>query len=159
MIRAALAVYFTALALWVGGLVALSFFAAPMAFRHAPSRAVAGSIFGPTLRAFGYLEMACAALVIVSAAVLHLRDSGEPWARTARLALVALMFLLVVGSTFGVTPAVAQEGERVRHLPEGHPARARFERLHRWSVRLVGANILAGLALLALSAATLKGPK
>jgi uncharacterized membrane protein len=156
MIRSAQAVYFTALGLWVGGLVALAFFAAPMTFRHAPSRSIAGSIFGPTLRAFGYMEMVCAILVVASAAVLHRMDGAGAWTRGIRLALVLLMLLLVVTSTFGIAPAVAAEGQRVRHLEEGNPARARFDRLHRWSVRLVGANIVAGLALLAFSAAALR---
>jgi hypothetical protein len=35
-------------------------------------------------------------------------------------------------------------------------ARQRFDRLHKTSERLVGANLLLGLALLGLSAATLR---
>lgn len=159
MIRAAHAVYFLALALWVGGLFALTAVAAPTIFRTAPSRPVAGAIFGPTLRAFGYVEMACAALVVVSSVVLWSRDPRAAWAENLRLGLVAAMVLLLFTYGFGLHPAIQQERARIENfdsLPEASPARARFDRLHRWSVRLVGSNLVAGLALLAFSAATLR---
>ena len=49
MTKAAHAVYFTSLALWVGGLAALTIVAAPTIFKHASSRTAAGAIFGPVL--------------------------------------------------------------------------------------------------------------
>jgi len=159
MIRAGYAAYFLALALWVGGLAALSLVAAPVVFKTAPSRPVAGEIFGSVLRAFGYVEMACAAVLAVSSIVLGLRSPEEGWVRGVRLALVGLMLLLLVTYALGVHPAIAQERDRIPNfaaLTEGDPARARFDRLHRWSVRLVGANLLVGTALLIFSAATLK---
>ncbi|HXG59987.1 MAG TPA: DUF4149 domain-containing protein [Planctomycetota bacterium] len=159
MIRAGYAVYFLALALWVGGLAALSLVAAPVVFKTAPSRPVAGEIFGSVLRAFGYVEMACAAVLAVSSVVLGLRSPEEGWVKGVRLALVGLMLLLLVTYALGVHPAIAQERARIPNfaaLGEGDPARARFDRLHRWSVRLVGANLLIGAALLVFSAAVLK---
>jgi uncharacterized membrane protein len=162
MLRAAHAVYFLALAVWVGGLVALAFVAAPNAFKHAPSPAEAGRIFGPTLRSFGYVEMVCAALLLVSSVVLLVGDPRPQWAEYARVGLVGLMILLLFAYGFGINPAIAEERERVTgfdQLKEGDPGRARFDRLHRWSVRLVGANIVAGLALIVLSAAFVKSAR
>lgn len=159
MIRAAYAAYFLALALWVGGLAALSLVAAPVVFKTAPSRPVAGEIFGSVLRTFGYVEMGCAALLAVSSIVLGLRSPEEGWVKGLRLTLVGLMLLLLMTYALGIHPAMAQERARVPEfasLAEGDPRRARFDRLHRWSVRLVGANLLIGTALLLLSAATLK---
>lgn len=159
MIRAALAAYFLALALWVGGIAALSWVAAPAVFKTAPSRPVAGEIFGSVLRAFGYVEMACAAVLAVSAIVLGWRSPEEGWIKATRLVLVGLMVALLMTYALGVHPAMAQERARVADFAaraEGDPARARFDRLHRWSVRLVGTNLLIGIALLVFSASTLK---
>ncbi len=159
MIRTAHAVFFTALAVWVGGMAALAFVVAPAVFRAAPTRAAAGAIFGASLRAFSHVEMACAALVVVASVILATGASRGGWAEGGRLALVAVMVLLLFTYAFGVNPAIAEERSRVPDLasaPDGDPARARFDRLHRWSERLFGANLLAGLALLVLSAATIR---
>ena len=156
MIRA---LYFTALSLWVGGLTTLAFVVAPTVFSHAESPAVAGRIFGPTLRVFGYVELACAAVVLASGIALHLRGEGPGWAKAVRLALLAVMILILVAHVFGISPQIAAERERVAHfetLKKGDPERERFDRLHQGSVRLVVANVLLGLALVSLSGATLR---
>ena len=148
MIRIAHAAYFLALAVWVGGLLALTAVVAPTVFRLAPSRSAAGAIFGPTLRTFGYVEMACAGVVAVCSIYLWRAAPREGWVEGVRLGLVALMVLLLFVHVLGIAPAMAQE--------QGAADRTRFDTLHRWSVRVVGATLLAGLALLVLSAATVK---
>lgn len=161
MTRSAHVVYFLSLAVWVGGLAALTAVVAPTLFRQT-SRGAAGALFGPTLRAFGYVEMACAALLLVSSVVLWKLDPRAGWAENVRMALVAAMILLLFSYAFGVHPAIAEERARIASfetLPDGDPQRARFDRLHRWSVRLVGANLLAGLLLLLFSAATIRSSR
>lgn len=161
MIRSALALFFGSLSVWVGGLGALALSAGVLFRQPTLSRAQAGSAFGAMLRTFGYVEMACAAVLLVSAVVLHVSGPGESWVKAVRLGLVALMILLVVTYGFGVHPAIHEERSRIPQfdaLPEHDPAKARFDRLHRWSTRLVGANMMAGLALLLFSAATFKSP-
>jgi hypothetical protein len=161
MIRSAYALFFGSLSLWVGGLAALAV-SAPVLFRQAAlTRAQAGQAFGAMLRAFGYVEMACAAILLVSAIVLHVGAPGENWVKAVRLALLAVMILLLVAYGFGIHPAIHEERARIANfdaLPEHDPAKAKFDRLHRWSTRLVGANLLVGLALLLFSAATFKSP-
>jgi uncharacterized membrane protein len=162
MIRAGHAVYFTALSVWVGGLTTLAFVVAPVVFRNAPSRSAAGTIFGAALRAFGYVEMAAAGLLVVSSAVLYAVGPREGWFEITRLGLVAIMVVLLFVTLLGVNPAIAAERERIPSfdaLPDGDPAKGRFDRLHRWSVRLAGGNILLGFALLVLSAASVKGAR
>jgi uncharacterized membrane protein len=159
VIRAAHVLYWVGLSVWVGGLSTLSFVVAPLVFRNAPSRSAAGAIFGAVLRGFGFVEMVCAALVVAASVVLHKGEPRESPLEVARLALVAIMVALLFSYVLGVNPAIAAERDRIARfdsLPEGDPAKERFDRLHRWSVRLVGANLLAGWALLILSAATLK---
>jgi uncharacterized membrane protein len=155
MIRAAHVVHVVALALWVGGLVALAAVAAPVIFKTAGSRHVAGTVFGGILRTFAWLEIA---LAVVSLAGFALsRPAGRlDWIRGACL---AAMIVLLAGYAFGVNPALAavrpQCGSFDRYpvTDSERAARERFNGLHRWSERLVGANILVGLALLALGAA------
>jgi hypothetical protein len=160
MIRTAFAVYFSSLVLWVGGLTALSFVVAPTLFRTV--RPVAGEAFGGILRAFGYVEMACAGLLAVASVALFRWASEDAWMKVFRLAAVGVMLILTLSYTLGVNPAIAQERARIPNfasLPEGDPAKARFDRLHRWSVRLAAANLLVGWALVLVSAANLKAAR
>lgn len=159
MIRAAQSVYFTALGLWVGGLAALGAIVAPTVFRNAPTRADAGRIFGAVLRTFGIVELVLAGLVLASGWVLR-KAPGMRWG-TARTILVVGLCVLVVVSVCGVDPAVAQAASKARDvekLPADDPGKIHFQTLHGLSEKLAGATLLAGLALLILSGASLKPP-
>jgi hypothetical protein len=154
MIRAARTLYVTALGLWVGGMATLAFIVAPTVFKAAP-RPLAGTIFGSILRNFGVLEIAFA--LIASAAVVVLQASGNLRAKigTLRLGVLLLMLFLVCGSQFYIAPAIERERVAVPNfdsLPAGVPARARFDALHRWSVRMAGLTLLLGAGLLIVSA-------
>jgi uncharacterized membrane protein len=157
MIRTARALYFTALGIWVGGMATLAFIVAPTLFRTA--RPVAGTVFGAILRGFGTLQVVLGVIAVV--AVVLLMKAGELKTRTGgiRLGVLAVMLLLVVTSRFYLGPAIERERNSIANfdaIPTGVPAKARFDSLHRWSVRLAGATLIAGAGLLALSAATSK---
>ncbi len=145
----------TAIGLWVGGLAALSLAVAPIVFRTAGSRHLAGTIFGSVLRTFGWIELGLAAAAAACFALSH--PSGRTdWARGGML---AIMLCLLAAYSFGTNPAIAElrpqcgSFDREPASDAERAARSRFDRLHAWSVRLVAANILVGLALLAASAA------
>jgi len=155
MSRAAHVAHVVAIALWVGGLVALAAVAAPVIFRTAGSRHLAGTVFGGVLRTFAWVEIALAVVALAGFALA--RPSGRlDWIRGACL---AAMIALLAGYAFGVHPALARvrpdcgSFDRDAATDAEREARGRFDDLHRWSERLVGANILVGLALLALGAA------
>jgi hypothetical protein len=157
MIRTVRALYFTALGIWVGGMATLAFIVAPTLFRTA--RPVAGTVFGAILRGFGTLQVVLGVIAVV--AVVLLMKAGELKTRTGgiRLGVLAVMLLLVVTSRFYLGPAIERERNSIANfdaIPSGVPAKARFDSLHRWSVRLAGATLIAGAGLLALSAATSK---
>ncbi len=154
MIKTVSAVYFVALGLWVGGLATLSFVVAPLLFKT--DRPHAGVNFGTILRGFAWVEGVCAVLVVGGALMLQFHFGGR--AGVARVALSVLMALLFSIHAFGISPRIAAERSAIpdfQELAPGHPSRACFDSLHRWSVRVVGANILLGFSLLALSAASL----
>lgn len=159
MIRVANVLYFTSLAVWIGGLVTLVAVVAPVLFAHARSTADAGRIFAPTLRVFGHVELVCAVVLVVSGLTLHFKRGGGSSAEIAKLVLIGLMVLTLVLSIFAAGIPIERERASIPNfeaLDRDDPARARFNSLHKWSERLVGANILLGVALLVLSAATIR---
>lgn len=158
MIKTASAIYFAGLSLWVGGLATLSFVVAPLLFKT--DRAHAGLAFGAILRGFAWVEGACAVLVVAGAILLQVYLGGR--AGLVRIALALLMTALLAIHACWISPRIAAERVAIpdfQELPAGHPSRARFDSLHRWSVRVVGLNIVLGFSLLALSAASLTSSK
>lgn len=147
-VRAACALHFLALALWVGGLAAIALVVAPTAFKVAP-RETAGLLVGESLRAFGRLELILGAVAIFSALICQFVGVWGPRVRWPRLcALVAMAALSLV-----YTQSIYPRMEKARGTDK-----AEFDRLHRRSTKVVGANLLLGLVVLGASAATLKSP-
>jgi Domain of unknown function (DUF4149) len=154
MIRAARALYLTSLGLWVGGMSTLAFIVAPTLFRLA--RPEAGMVFGSILRSFGLLQMVLALTALAAVVVLHATGTIRPKTGYVRLGILLLMLLLVCGSQFIIGPAIERERAAVPNfdsVPAGVPARARFDALHRWSVRVAGLTLLLGAGLLIVSTA------
>jgi hypothetical protein len=159
MNRAARTIYFTALGLWVGGMTTLVAIVAPTVFRTAPSRAVAGRIFGSILQAFGPAQIVLGILAALAVVVLMKGKELKPRTGALRLGVLLVMQLVACNAQFVLGPAIERERASIVNfdsLPVGVPARARFDSLHAWSVRLAGISLLAGIGLLARSAATVK---
>jgi hypothetical protein len=133
----------------------LAFIVAPTLFRTA--RPVAGTVFGSILRSFGMLQIVFAVLALAAVVVLHATGNLRPRTGYVRLGILLLMLLLVCGSQFFIGPAIERERAAVPNfdsVPAGVPARARFDALHRWSVRVAGLTLLLGAGLLVVSAAS-----
>jgi uncharacterized membrane protein len=160
MNRAARAVYFTALGLWVGGMATLAFVVAPTVFNAAPSRPVAGTIFGAVLRSFGPVQIALGIVAMLAVAVLLV--SGAWTRRKAMLRLSVLLLMLILAyAQFLLGPVIERERKSIANfdsMPAGVPARARFDSLHKRSVWLATICLLAGAGLFIRSAATVKEP-
>ena len=149
MIRSACAIHFVVLSLWVGGLAAIALVVAPVAFHV--NRDLAGQVVGASLRVFGRIELVLAALALVTAFFCQSVGVWGGTVRWVRLSMLLLMTALSLGYVAGVYPAI----EKVRGRAE---LKADFDNLHRLSVRLVGANLLLGVATIGLSAAAMKSP-
>ena len=159
MIRAARALYFTVLGVWAGGMATLAFIVAPTLFRSAPSRAIAGSLFGSVLRSFGTLELVLGLLAVAAVLLLWWKADLSPKGGTVRIVVLSLMIGLSALSGFHLGPAIERERASIPNfesVPARVPARARFDSLHAWSVRVGALTLLLGVGLLAGSAATLK---
>lgn len=151
-----------ALGVWVGGLITLGALVAPVAFatvaaeRIEGGRAIVGLVFAAIL--FRFHLLALAAGVVVLASLVGRRLIGpRPIHVGARVALVTAMLAATLVSGFVLTARVEriqrEAGVPSLTLPDGHPVRARFNRLHGLSVVLAGFTVLGGLVLLGWEAA------
>ena len=115
LLVAARALHLLALALWLGGLVAIGALVAPTAFhatRTAPAlagslpsqNALAGAIVGGSLRLFNILCLVSAAVLL--AANFTLRPSTDRCWTGACLGVTLLLLLSALYLTFGLTPAL-----------------------------------------------------
>ena len=122
-----------ALALWLGGLVAIGALVAPTAFHvtHAApalagslalQNALAGAVIGGSLRLFNFLCLACAA-VLLAANVLLLPQTSRRWT-AACLAATLLLLISTLYLAFDLTPALS--------LAQSRGDMAHFDALHHW---------------------------
>ncbi len=120
-----------ALALWLGGLVAIGALVAPTAFhavRSAPAlaghlpqqNALAGAVVGGSLRLFNFLSLACAA-VLLAASLLLLPSAPRRWTG-ACLGTTLLLLASTLYLAFSLTPAM--------DLAQAQGRMADFDRMH-----------------------------
>lgn len=104
MRRLAEALYLIAIALWVGGLWAIGYIAAPVLFTSLGDRQQAGMVAGKLFALVGWIGLGCAAYLIV----FTLIRSGAGFFKSAIFWLVLGMGLLAAASQFGLQPLMAQ---------------------------------------------------
>lgn len=141
---------FLSLSLWLGADVFLSFVVAPGAFSVLASRDQAGLMVGFALTRMHFGGVICGVIFLL-VRLLRTR-SVESLASPAPL-FVLLMILLTVASQFTVSARMAalrvQMGS-IQATGAGNPLLAEFSRLHRVSVSLESAVLLAGFAAMYL---------
>ncbi len=143
---------FLSLGTWVGSIIFLSFVVAPGAFATLGSRDQAGAVVGMALGRLHLLGLIAGVLFLVARAARSL-STGRGLALLASPAALAVvvMLLLTLVSQYSVAPRMAHlrvQMVSVDRTPEDSPLRVEFNRLHRVSVRLEVAVLLAGLAAL-----------
>lgn len=146
-----------ALVVWLGGIVALGFIAAPATFQvltargGAEGRTMAGAVFGEILRRFYLVTYGAGGLMLAGLTARALLGP-RPRAFGVRIAIVSLMLIISLYSGVVLTRQIGdlqQEiGVSASSLPESDPRRARFGRLHGLSTMLMVVNLVGGLALL-----------
>jgi uncharacterized membrane protein len=146
-----------AIAIWVGGLIALGGIAAPSAFdilgaTGPEGRSLAGAVFGETLRRFHLVSYVCGGVIVAS---LLTRAILGPRPRRFAIRMMLAAAMLAASASVGLIIAPEIQAQRAAghspsNLPEGDPARVRFGRLHSLSSTLELVPVLAGLALLFL---------
>ncbi len=104
MRRLSEALYFAAITLWVGGMWAIGYLAAPVLFASLGDRQLGGMVAGKLFALIGWIGLASAAYLFV---FLIVRRGGQVF-RSTIFWLVLLMALLVLASQFGIQPLMAQ---------------------------------------------------
>ncbi len=142
---------FLSLGTWVGSILFLSFVVGPGAFSTLGSRDLAGAVVGMALGRLHVLGLIAG--VIYLASRVALTRSLSALASAAAL-LVIVMLILTLVSQYWVSPRMAQLREQMGSVdatPQDNPLRIQFNRLHRISVQLEVAVLLAGLVALFLT--------
>jgi len=98
------ALYFTAITLWVGGLWAIGYIAAPVLFSSLGDRQLAGMVAGKLFSLTGWIGLGSAAYLLL---FLLIRQGGQAF-KGAVFWLVLSMALLAAASQFGIQPLMAQ---------------------------------------------------
>lgn len=153
-----------AIAVWVGGLLALGAIAAPAIFdivaaRGVPdARILSGAVFGEVLRRFHLVAYGCGLVILVA---LFARAVLGPRPRhfALRFAIATVMLGAALYSGIAVSQRIAdvqrEIGARVAasSLPEGDPRRAAFGRLHALSTLIQLVPLVGGMVLLGMETA------
>jgi hypothetical protein len=127
---------------WIGSWLLFALVVAPTAFRVLPSTAVAGSLVAPVLDAL-HLYGAAAGLALAALALALRRG-------VLRVALPLSMAAACLYSQFGVSAELAEIRDQVFGPGGNERLAARFAELHRLSIGIYSAVLLAALALLGL---------
>ena len=146
------AAYLLALTAWVGSILFFSFGVAPIIFRvlgAEPAGRFVRALF-PRYYAWGATSGAIALPAFLGVPLSYPEYRGPMVAVQALLILAGILIMLYAGNT--LTPAINAARDAG---PEEH---ARFERLHRLSVRLNGLVLLIGLGLV-IAHATRPAPR
>jgi hypothetical protein len=142
------------LALWIGGTVFLGALAAPIVFRRAPTRTIAGALTGEMVDGFAWVKLG-AMIVIVAGAVIRFRywEAWNGWVG-ARFALIAAACVLELVATFLVGPRILAARASIEEAgldfdgDTEHPLRRRFRRLHGAAMGLQSVAALAAAGVL-----------
>jgi hypothetical protein len=138
------AIYNTAVAVWVGGLLAIGFIAAPVLFAQLADRAIAGNIAGAMFGVMAWVGLVCGGyliLIVVIAKGWRAIKSGVFWILLAMLALT-------VAGHFGVQPILAQlKADAMPRQVMESALRDRFTTWHGVSSALYLVQSLLGIAL------------
>lgn len=96
--------YSISISLWVGGLWAIGYLAAPVLFSVLDDRALAGRVAGVMFHYVGWLGMVVSAYLLV---FLALKKNGAAL-KCSVFWVVLLMLLLTAAGQFGIQPILAQ---------------------------------------------------
>lgn len=142
------ALYLTAITLWVGGLWAIGYIAAPVLFSSLGDRQMAGLVAGKLFALIGWVGLGCAAYLLL----FVLMRSGASFFKSAVFWLVLLMGLLTLVSQFGIQPLMAQlKADALPREVMESVLRDRFAAWHGISSILYLLQSLLGLWLVAWS--------
>lgn len=131
------------LTIWVGGMWAVGYIAAPVLFSSLPDRALAGLLAGKMFYIMAIIGMVCASLLLVG---LIWRYRSLVWRQWQCWIIVVMLGLIVVGF-FYVQPVIAQ----LRELSPALRDAGHFKQWHALAQILYLVTSIGGLLLVVLN--------
>lgn len=125
------------LTLWVGGLWAIGYIAAPTLFAMLDDRKLAGALAGQMFHIISYIGLVCGVLLLISL----LKRAGIHW----RIWVIVTMVALVACGEFILQPMM--ESLKTQGLVEGSAIKKQFGMLHGVASIIYLAESLLGLSL------------
>ena len=141
------ALYNIAVTLWVGGLFAIGYLAAPVLFSQLADRSLAGTVAGAMFSVIAWVGLACGTYLMLFILV------GKGWRaiQSGVFWIVLLMLALTVTGHFGVQPVLAQlKADALPRQVMESALRDRFSTWHGVSSALYLVQSLLGIALVIL---------
>lgn len=142
-----------AITLWVGGMAAMAFIAAPAIFQTETSREKAGKMFGLMLRRFHWVAYGCGAAIPLAGAMRWAGSFNHHLSASEVTRYVIAVLMLGLSLYSGLVVSRKLDGLRERmsgamdRTPKDDPNRRAFNNLHRISTTLMAFTLLLGLAL------------
>ncbi len=158
--------YLVALAVWLGGMIALGMIVAPALFQTLPSlnpedgRAYAGETFKVVLTHFQTVTYVCGGTAFVALVIMALLGPRPRQFSVRALILAAMLGVSIYSGRRvlgGIDAIQAEVGTLPSRLPAGDARRIRFDELHRLATILMMVNVVGALALLGWEAADQQG--
>ncbi len=147
MRRLASAVYSILVAVWVGGMLAIGFIAAPVLFTQLADRGAAGGLAGEMFSVMALVGLGCGAYLLLFVLV------GKGWRafQSGVFWLVLLMLALTLAGHFGVQPILLQlQADALPRRVMESALRDRFTTWHGVSTALYLLQSALGVALVIL---------
>lgn len=132
------------LVLWVGGLWAIGYIAAPTLFAELPDRQMAGTVAGVLFTWIAWVGIAAGSYLLI----FRLGKQGFPSLKQGYFWIVLVMLLLSLGQHFGIQPIM--QGLKDQALPQAvmeSAFRSRFSAWHGISSVVYLIESLLGLVL------------
>lgn len=134
-------------ALWAGGIWVTGFMVAPILFRTAPDRQIAGDLAGHLFTAMSFVGLACATYLLC----YRLARQGLSAMRQLTFRIVVLMAVLVAAGQFGIQPILS--GLKAQALPREVMESVFRDRFAAWhgvaSILFIIESILAAILVIA----------
>ena len=141
------ALYTIAVTLWVGGLFATGYLAAPVLFAQLADRSVAGAVAGAMFSVIAWVGLGCGTYLIL----FVLAGKGWRAIQSGVFWIVLLMLALTAAGHFGVQPILAQlKADALPRQVMESALRDRFSTWHGVSSALYLVQSLLGIALVIL---------
>ncbi len=141
------ALYSIAVTVWVGGLLAIGYLAAPVLFSQLADRSLAGAVAGAMFSMIAWVGLACGTYLIL----FVLAGKGWRAVQSGVFWIVLLMLALTVAGHFGIQPILAQlKADALPRQVMESALRDRFSTWHGVSSALYLVQSLLGIALVIL---------